>query len=331
MITTTRHRIDITHESRPMFRDAAGLELHACFDSKDPIFESFYIEYNRTFVLPDETEKRHGFEECLKLNHGHEYQRLASLYGSFREPIVIAVLRDRENKPMTVGGANFISYPLIGESGDLCLALNLNYIFVTPEWRGKQLLRRILAACEGLAEKMYLLTSDATSTTNLPVLMFMELNDPFRLTQAQYELDSSYTGIDQFQRLGVWARMAARIVDFPYIQPPLSDNQVADDSLALALIGGHTESLPACQLFDHLERFFSISILKGKPLKSSKEAMRQLSTLKIKCAGKEKIALLDMAQIIGNTERISANFNHDRSVHTLREYLRANEISQKGR
>lgn len=285
------------------------------------------MEYDRAFVLPNEKEERHGFEECLKFNHGHEYQRLASLYGPFCEPVAIAVLRDNENQPITVGGANFISYSLIGESGVPCLAMNLNYIFVVPEWRGKKLLRRILVACEGLAKKMCFQANDATSKTNLPVLMFMELNDPFRLTQAQYELDSSYTGIDQFQRLGVWARMAARIVDFPYIQPPLSENQVADDSLALALIGGHTDGLPACQLFEHIERFFSISVLKGKPLESSTEAMRQLSALKIKCALKEKIALLDMAQMIGNPDGKISNFNHTRSAKTLREFLRVNETS----
>ena len=98
--------------------------------------------------------------------------------------------------------------------------------------------------------------------------VFLEINDPGKLDPADALLDSRLSGIDQPSRLRAWERVGARIIDLDYIQPALSDDgQAPEAGLLLALIPpAPASSLPAPRLRAHLERFFGISVLKGRPL-----------------------------------------------------------------
>ena len=64
-------------------------------------------------------------------------------------------------------------------------------------------------------------------------------------------------------RIRLWTGLGAKIIDFPYVQPPLSARQSPDGSLLYAVLGAESEPLDACLLHAHLCRFFGISVLKG--------------------------------------------------------------------
>lgn len=127
-----------------------------------------------------------------------------------------------------------------------------------------------------------------------PSLMFIENNDPFRLSDEQYRLDTEMSGVDQFDRLAIWARAGALVVDHPYVQPPLSADQDADKTLVLSVIGSTALSLSACLLHDHLKSFFGVSVLKGlvDPTEDP-ETASQLATLSARCTKGDRVHLLD--------------------------------------
>ena len=141
----------------------------------------------------------------------------------------------------------------------------------------------------------------------MPPFVFIEQNDPFRMSAEAYAHDTRATGIDQLDRLRIWSKLGARIVDFAYVQPALSARQVPDDSLVYALLGGRDGPLPAALVAAHLRRFFGISVLKGAPLDGDATASAQLSAL---AARDGEIALLDprplLARVKGRDDAATA-------------------------
>src|SRR3546814_13890093 len=80
--------------------------------------------------------------------------------------------------------------------------------------------------------------------------------------------------MDQYDRLAIWGRRGARVVDFPYVQPPLSAENAPNNELILSVIGRSEENLPAALLRSHLNGFFGISLAKGGPLDVRSEERR---------------------------------------------------------
>jgi GNAT superfamily N-acetyltransferase len=259
-------------------------------DRPDAVLDAFYPAFDRAFVLDSEKERKDGFVDCLELNAGPMHQALQERYGPFRELILIA--REAPGAAV-VGGANFLVVGLPPE-GDAPArhTVNLNYLFVDPRQRGRGLSRRILQVCSalsaGLAESWHGVAPAADG------LVFLELNDPLRLTPEAYRLDSEHAGIDQVARLAYWTRAGAAVLDLDYVQPALSAEQKDDDTLALAVIGSHDKALPARLVHRHLERFFAISVLKGAPLDSSPSAARQLQALRDTAKGGRPVNLLKL-------------------------------------
>ncbi|MBO9498606.1 MAG: hypothetical protein J7496_11305 [Novosphingobium sp.] len=253
-------------------------------------FERFFAGYQQAFTLPDETEDRDGFAACLALNRGAEHARLCAEFGAFRE--LCAVAFDGETGA-EVGGANFIA---IAPDPDLPAApvtANLNYLYIAPEARGRGALRRFLRALSAQIGGLF-------GPARREVAIFIEQNDPFRMTREAYARDSAHSGMDQFDRLRIWARMDARIVDFPYVQPPLSAEQEADDSLLYSAMGIAGPALPAALLRRHLAGFFGISVLKGAPLSDSPAATAQLALLDAMAARGEAVALRDPGPLLAS-------------------------------
>src|SRR5581483_11563331 len=124
------------------------------------------------------------------------------------------------------------------------------------------------------------------------VVTFIEQNDPYRMSREDYETDSKYIGLDQFARIAMWARLGAKIVDFPYIQPPLTSDQQADHNLVYGVLGVRADILDACLLCRHLERFFGISVLKGADPMQEPNAATQLHKLSQMCERREPVPLL---------------------------------------
>jgi GNAT superfamily N-acetyltransferase len=263
-----------------------SLAIHMTDRADSEVFERFFAGYDRAFVLPDEKEGRDGLEECLALNHGTAHASLEARFGPFRELCLVA--DDGDGLP--VGGANFIVMPST-RAGTAIVTANLNYIYVDAEARGRGHLRQLLEAVMACAAGLF------QPGHGLP-LVFIEQNDPFRMSAESYERDTRAGGIDQLDRLRIWARLGARVVDFPYVQPALSDGQEADDSLIYSMLGSSASQLDAGVLHSHLRRFFGISVLKGRPLEADRVAASQLDWLEKMMAAHTAIGLLDPAPLL---------------------------------
>lgn len=282
-------------------RSTAGLTYEASTSAMGDVFETFFAAYDNSFVLENEKEGSSGFAECLALNEGAGYQALCSRYGPFREFVVVV----RDPSATVLGGLNFITFPLPDPDGtEHLLSLNLNYIFVVPSQRGRGVFRSLVSELPDLALALFRHTNmgdvpaewDAHQPT---VHAFIEQNDPYRMTPQDYLLDTQATGVDQLARIAIWARLGAKIIDFPYVQPALTVAQKADPNLVYAVLGTKASSLHPALLCQHLRRFFAISVLKGGDPDDNPEAQRQLRSLAaLKSAG-ARPALLSMVDPAG--------------------------------
>jgi len=268
----------------PKIVTADGLTLWTTISSDDAVFTRFFAGYDQAFVLPNEKEDEAGFAQCFALNRGPEYARLSRIYGPYSEVALVAASGDD-----AVGGANFIAMPV----ADGVVTANLNYIYIDDAARGHGYLSRLL---NGVREAI-------TSIFPAPrALVFIEQNDPMRMSADDYARDSAFTGLDQLDRLRIWAKRGARVVDFAYKQPPLSADQAVDDTLLYSVLGAD-DRLDACILEAHLRRFFGVSVLKGADLATNAAATEQLAELRTKCASGAEIELLDPSALLARLGR----------------------------
>ena len=258
------------------------LSLEPTGTANGTVFDQFFEGYEQAFTLPDETEDREGFADCLVLNYGNEHDRLAAQFGEFRELCVVA--NDQHSGEM-IGGANFIA--LAPPSAEAPVTANLNYLYICPSARGRGALRIFIKSLSDMIGSLFNVRSSEQ------VAIFIEQNDPFRMTREAYEKDSAHSGMDQFARLGIWARVGALVVDFPYVQPPLSPDQKADDTLVYSVLGLPGPTLDPALLRHHLAGFFGISVLKGKVPDCAPQVAAQLGTLDGMAARGEHVRLLD--------------------------------------
>ncbi|HMP46933.1 MAG TPA: hypothetical protein PKD99_17685, partial [Sphingopyxis sp.] len=255
-----------------------GVRVAASDDPASPVLARFFAGYDRAFILPDEREELEGFAACLALNatHRHAYGRTQSE--------LVAVFEDADGT--LLGGANFLATAIDRGAALPPAAVSLNYVYVEEAARGRGLLRIILAAVRDLAR-----TALGLDRAGPPPAVFIEQNDPLRLTAEEYAADTAHSGTDQIDRLAIWARVGARIVDFPYIQPALSAAQRPDDGLIYAAVDYPGDAVDAGLLHDHLESFFGISVLKGAPDAPDGVAAAQVAAL---AARREPVPLLAM-------------------------------------
>jgi hypothetical protein len=267
----------------------ADLSIEATDRADDGVLDAFFGAYDAAFVLANEKEEIDGFRACLALNRGAQQDALRARYGPFRELVLVA----RDRAMSVVGGANFIviQHPPDAAYG-VGHTVNLNYLFVAPAARGKRHSLTLLIACRRLADTIAAQWHVDTSSKSL---VFLEVNDPFRLTPEQYRLDSEHAGIDQVARLAYWARLGAAVLDWPYVQPALSHSQDDDRTLAYAMLDANTRTLPAALLLWHLQRFFAISVLKGARLESNATALDQVQRLQRDAAAQCTLRVLDLA------------------------------------
>ena len=267
-----------------------GLLIEGTEDPSSPVLTSFFAGYDRAFVLPDEREELDGFRECLIANRG------AQLRFVRRHRELVLTLRDGAGGPV-LGGANFLATAMDPAPGQPDVSVALNYIYVDQQARGRGLARKLVGAVARLAQRAAERPEDA-----MPAI-FIEQNDPFRLTAAEYAADTAHSGTDQIDRLAIWARLGARAVDFPYIQPALSAAQASDDGLLYAALAYPGDTVSAAFLHDHFESFFGVSVLKGGDPHADPAASPQLATLAAAARADERIALLDLVAPLERLER----------------------------
>jgi len=275
-------------EWRPV--PAAGLDIALTDRAESAVFERFFAGYDRAFVLPNEKEDEAGFAACLALNHSETGARLRRAHGAFAEICLIA--RDSASGAF-VGGANFIALKARGEAGPIVTA-NLNYIYVDAAMRGQGCFGRLVAATRTAIGWSL---DAAGEGAGADPLIFIEQNDPLRMPAEDYARDTAFTGLDQLDRMRIWARQGARVVDHPYVQPPLGPDAEPDDNLIYGALSDAAD-LAACTLRDHLAAFFAISVLKGAPLADVPVAAAQIAALDEACARDERIVLLDPTRFL---------------------------------
>lgn len=245
---------------------AGGLVARATTRPESPLLERFYDGYDRVFVLPDEKEDLAGFRACLALNPASRH-RFGRTHGE-----LVAILLD--DAGVLLGGANFLATAIPRTPGHPEVAVALNYLYVEPAVRGRGLSHMLLDAVAALARRAVGLADKGPSPA-----IFIEQNDPLRMTPADYAADTARSGIDQVARLRVWHRLGARVIDFPYVQPALSAGQEADLGLVYSVLRFEGKTLAARYLHDHLESFFGISVLKGGDPAADPVAGPQLARL----------------------------------------------------
>jgi hypothetical protein len=253
------------------------LMLLATDRGDDAVFDRFYQGYDRAFILPDEKESRDGLLACLALNHGPAHAALVARYGAFQELCLVA----QAPGGRFIGGANL--FAVAPAPGQRLVTANLNYIYVDAAARGRGHLRQLLRQIAALVARLFP-AAEASGA-----LLFIEQNDPLLMSDEAYARDSRFTGLDQIDRLRIWARQGAKVVDFPYVQPPLSAGQAADATLVYSVLGADGDRLPASLLAHHLRGFFGVSVLKGAALADHPVARAQLELL----AAGASVPLLD--------------------------------------
>ena len=275
-----------------------GVRVTATCDPHSPVLRRFFEGYDRAFILPDEREEFDGFVRCLALNATHR-----TAYG--RRHCEVAMVFEEADGAL-LGGANFLAATSAGDAPTPA-TVALNYVYVEAEARGRGLLRRILADVRRTALSVLDLDPHGAQPT-----LFIEQNDPLRLTEEAYAADSAHSGLDQVDRLSIWARIGARVVDFPYVQPALSPEQQPDEGLIYAAIGYPNDAVPAALLRDHLQSFFGISVLKGAVEASGGPAERQLAALSARA---DPVPLLPMAPALARLTAVPRpDFNSFRDL-----------------
>ena len=254
----------------------AALEIRKTDCGEGEVFETFFAGYQQSFTLPDEMEDREGFAACLALNHEPKHGQLVARFGPFRE----LCLSLHEADGSVAAGANLIAFA----HGGGPITVNLNYAYVLPQARGRGHLRCVVDAVARAARQVFPDVSE-------DVLVFIEQNDPLRMSLDDQRRDAAHSGMDQFERLAIWGRLGARTVDFPYVQPPLSPAHPANDELVLSVIHAAEATLPAALLHHHLRGFFGISVAKGGPMPAA--AHSQLELLTAMAQRREPVRLID--------------------------------------
>jgi hypothetical protein len=282
-------------------KSGCDLVLKASTSADDGVLGDFYADYDKAFILSSEKEGYEGFVRCLELNASVTYEGLATRFGAFCEYVLIV---SDVVTGARIGGANLIAYPISSNAAvtDPILAINLNYVFINTESRGHGYFRRLIRDLPLAVHHFLQATHSAElpaswSTDAPPIFMFIEQNDPLRMPAVDYARDTELTGLDQLARIGIWARLGAKIIDFDYVQPALSSAQSADKNLVLAVLGASGDVLSACLLRQHLLRFFAISVLKGGNPLTDPTAGPQLAELQRLCDEGRQVNLLAAANL----------------------------------
>lgn len=271
-----------------------GVIAHYITRADDPALLRFYAAYDAAFILPDEKEDLEGFRACLALNEGEAYERLSALYGPYREMVIL--LTDGANGPV-LGAANFIAFA--GDGSDP--TISLSYIFVDANLRRRGLFGRLMHLVREEAREAF-----AWPEGEIPApLIFIEMNNPVKMSPEDYALDSQHAGLDQVDRLKIWERRGARLVGIDYRQPPLSSDQEAEDNLLLGVLGaGGAEAISACRMLAHMRRFFGVTVLKGGDIAASPVAQDQAEALEAACARGEEVALTGFEEVFAAAEHV---------------------------
>ncbi len=216
-------------------------------------FAELYALYADLFPLPDEREPPEAFLEILALNENADAQ---ARFGPWRE--LIAAIRLGERGPI-VGGHIFGVTTSRAHVDFGCFAsVQGIYTFFDRSVRGRSNMREILRYFEARA----LETFDFEPNSPVRPLIFIEVNNPLRMSADEIATDTRSSGVNPYRRYTFWLRSGFRPLDFAYIQPRLRPEAQPVRYLDLFCSGTAAE-IPSALVMNHLRAFISISVLKG--------------------------------------------------------------------
>lgn len=323
--------------TRIRFTSQSGLSCEATTSGHDGLLDEFYAAYDRAFVLANEKEGRDGFVACLDLNHGDAYADLSTRYGPYREMVVVV----RDQAGAMIAGLNYLAclLPEPSAPASYALCLNLNYVFVASGARRRGLFTNLVSDLAAIARDLFTATNTADLPPELPdasrtgVLIFLEQNDPFAMSPEDYARDSALTGLDPLERIALWGRQGAKVIDFPYVQPALTPDQGPDTNLVYCVMGVVGDVMAPALLRAHLSRFFAISVRKAADLAADSDVLRQLALLdSMESAGEMVTVLsLDGVHLLDRPAGIDRNGNRPATrIRSLREALHGMPTSSSG-
>jgi hypothetical protein len=234
-----------------------GMSFEEIFPSDTEAFCELYEIYRALFPFPDECEPPEAFAEIAALNENPDAH---ARFGQWRE--VVAAIRLTEGGPI-VGGHVFGVTTSPAHIAFGCRAsVQGIYIFLVKSARGR---------LDFIRKAKHYAVSRALSTfgfepksDKIPPLIFLEVNNPLRMSGGQIARDAESSGINPFQRYDVYKRLNLRPLDLPYIQPALRADAKPVEYLDLFCTADIAPEIPADLIAAHLRGFISLSVLKGR-------------------------------------------------------------------
>jgi hypothetical protein len=125
-------------------------------------------------------------------------------------------------------------------------------------------------------------TFDLASEGRVKPLIFIEVNNPLRMSPEEIAQDARSSGIDPHVRYEFWQRAGLRPLDFAYVQPRLREEARAVGYLDL-FCSAETPEVPSALIANHLRSFISVSVLKGRSAESDQD-FATMSAALARCA-----------------------------------------------
>lgn len=226
----------------------------------DPAFPQIYALYEKIFTLPEERDTAENLQSILEVHHDANNQ---ARFGPSEECWIYA--RDPATKEV-VGAVNIVALgvtdPEAAKHADA--TMHINYLFVDPKYRTMGLGRHLLERADARARDIVAREMPDKSADTLRLFTFTEQNSPAKMTMAEYMQDNLSAGIDQCDRRNWWERQGYNQIDFPYVQPALSEDQDPCTGLDLCVKGAEGAKLPSSLLKYHFHRWASCSIMGGE-------------------------------------------------------------------
>jgi len=183
------------------------MDFREISDGPDDVamLRSFYYDtYVPQFPIADERESLENMTEYLR-------RKARGWYGKNNYHIVLG---SNDNQLLAGSITDYLAEPNAGV---------IEFLTIADSLRQHGLGRRLLDETERR------LAADAQSRGRTLDCIVAEMNDPFRS-------ESFADGLDPFVRATIWDKWGYRKLDFPYIQPALSDEQEPVTGLLLLLV-----------------------------------------------------------------------------------------------
>src|SRR3989338_1828245 len=277
---------ELTERYRTLNAFLDSATVHVIDTPNDPHFREFYNLYKTVFTLPSERETPRGFNEVLAINNNTELAALVG--GKYREATIL--MRDPTTNEV-IGAINFTAYPMnddVARETGIDATSHVIYLFTHQDYRKAGVAKRlkdltkkyVKAFTLGENPKSAILDNKQLSR-DINLLSMCEQNAPELMTAREYLDDNVNAGIDQVDRLRHWVRAGYNRMNMEYVQPPLEEGGDPCEYLTLNAEAPVNTRIPGSVIAAHLDRFFGISVLKGKKPQDEptyQKSRRQLMT-----------------------------------------------------